>query len=152
MAQVVTILFTICCSNLVTTGLIFLFSLLPELVTSCSRLADNLGQAKCELMSSTLDWDDNWAAIFKTKAYFPLGDFIRATRSENKNPATCLFKTGWGKNSPRTSRKRFYFFVCSREQSRQVESRLKLTFKCAYLFDLSIVFVGAVAFNLPGMY
>ena len=45
MAQVVTILFTICCNNLVTTGLIFLFSFLPELVTSSSRLVDNLGQA-----------------------------------------------------------------------------------------------------------
>ena len=34
-------------------------------------------------------------------------------------------KIGWQKNSPRTSRKRSYSFVCSREQSRQVENRLK---------------------------
>ena len=33
-------------------------------------------------------------------------------------------KIGWRKNSPRTSRKRSYLFVCSREQSRQVENRL----------------------------
>ena len=64
--------------------------------------------------------------VFKSapEAYFPLGDFIRATRSENKNPATSLVKIGWRKNSPRTSRKRSYFFVCSREQSRQVENML----------------------------
>ena len=37
-------------------------------------------------------------------------------------------KIGWRKNSPRTSRKRSYFFVCSREQSRQVENRLKCSF------------------------
>ena len=95
MAQVVTILFTICCNNLVTTGLIFLFSLLPELVTSCSRLVYNLGQAKCELMSSTLDWDDNWAAIFKTKAYFLLGAlFVRREAKTRIRQRDCLKLTG----------------------------------------------------------
>ena len=59
------------------------------------------------------------------KARFPLGEFVRATRSENKNPATWLVKIGWRKNSPRTSRKRSYFFVCSREQIRLVENGLK---------------------------
>ena len=29
----------------------------------------------------------------RTKAYFPLGDFIRATRSENKNSATSHWLT-----------------------------------------------------------
>ena len=61
----------------------------------------------------------------KSKARFPLGEFVCATRSENKNPATWLVKIGWRKNSPRTSRKRSYFFVCSREQIRQVENSLK---------------------------
>ena len=60
------------------------------------------------------------------KARFPLGEFVRATRSENKNPATWLVKIGWRKNSPRTSRKRSYFFVCSREQIRLVENRLNV--------------------------
>ena len=59
-----------------------------------------------------------------SKARFPLGEFVRATRSENKNPATLLVKIGWRKNSPRTSRKSSYFFVCSREQIRQVENGL----------------------------
>ena len=59
-----------------------------------------------------------------SKARFPLGEFVRATRSENKNPATWLVKIGWRKNSPRTSRKRSYFFVCSREQIRLVENGL----------------------------
>ena len=59
------------------------------------------------------------------KARFPLGEFVRATRSENKNPATWLVKIGWRKNSPRTSRKRSYFFVCLREQIRLVENGLK---------------------------
>ena len=36
-----------------------------------------------------------------------------------------LVKISWQKNSPRTSRKRSYFFVCLREQIRQVENRLK---------------------------
>ena len=47
------------------------------------------------------------------QAYFPLGDFVRATRSENKYPTTLLVKIGWRKNSPRTSRNRSYFFGCS---------------------------------------
>ena len=59
------------------------------------------------------------------KARFPQGEFVRATRSKNKNPATWLVKIGWLKNSPRTSRKRSYFFVCSREQIRLVENGLK---------------------------
>ena len=59
-----------------------------------------------------------------SKARFPLGEFVRATRSENKNPAMWLIKIGRRKNSPRTSRKRSYFFVCSREQIRLVENGL----------------------------
>ena len=35
-----------------------------------------------------------------------------------------LVKIGWRKNSPQTSRKRSYFFVCSREQIRLVENGL----------------------------
>ena len=58
-----------------------------------------------------------------TKAYFPLGDFIREMRSENKNPATWLVKIGWRKNLPRTSWNCSYFFACLREQIRQVENR-----------------------------
>ena len=64
------------------------------------------------------------------KARFPLGEFVRATRSENKNPATWLVKIGWRKNSPRTSRKRSYFFVCSREQIRLVENGLNVQIIC----------------------
>ena len=42
------------------------------------------------------------------KGHFPLGDFVRATRSENKNPAPWLVKIGLRKNSPRTSRNHWY--------------------------------------------
>ena len=45
-----------------------------------------------------------------------------------KSYLSSLVKIGWRKNSPRTSRKRSYFFVCLREQSRQVENRLKVVF------------------------
>ena len=55
---------------------------------------------------------------------FPLGDFVRAMRGKNKNSATWLVKIGWRKKSPRTSRNRSYFFLCSCEQIRQVENGL----------------------------
>ena len=58
-----------------------------------------------------------------SKAYFPLGNFGRATQSENKSPATWLVKVGSWKNSPRTSRKRSYFFVCSRDANSRSGTR-----------------------------
>ena len=75
----------------------------------------------------------------QSKAYFPPGDFFRATRSENKNPATWLVKIGSRKNSPRTSRKRSYFFVCSREQIRLVENGLnaQTAYYIFYMWNLS---------------
>ena len=55
------------------------------------------------------------------KAYFPLGDFVRATRSENKND--------WLKWAGEKIRRKQVgtvpTFSCSREQIRQVENRLK---------------------------
>ena len=79
--------------------------------------------------------------LVRFKAYFPLGDFIRATRSENKNLATSLVKIGWRKNSPRTSRKRSYFFLCSRKQIGQVENRFN-----AYLLCLTHSLINSPSF------
>ena len=44
--------------------------------------------------------------------------------AKRKQESGNVIKIGWRKNSPRTSMKRSYFFVCSREQSRQVDNRL----------------------------
>ena len=101
------------------------FSTLIRLASVLSCLSSNPSKLEAIALIRIL----NFCCLMKwlgSKAYFPLGDFIRATRSENKNPATWLVKISWRKNSPRTSRKRYYFFVCSREQSRQVENRLKI--------------------------
>ena len=35
-----------------------------------------------------------WSYDIKPKAYFPLGDFVRVTRRENKNSMTWLVKIG----------------------------------------------------------
>ena len=71
-----------------------------------------------------IQFNNETEAPSRTEARFPLGDFVRATRSENKNPALWLVEIGWRKNSPRTSKNCSYFFVCSHEQSRQVKNRL----------------------------
>ena len=87
----------------------------------------NLSTSSLEYISGVATSDNPWWKR-QTKARFPLGEFVRATRSENKNPATWLVKIGWRKKSPRTSRKRSYVFVCSREQirfNRLVENGLK---------------------------
>ena len=54
---------------------------------------------------------------------------------------TCKLSIGWRKNSPRTSRKRSYFFVYSREQIRLVENGLKACLPRAK--NIGIVLIGS---------
>ena len=65
-----------------------------------------------------------WSLLASSKAYLPLGDFVRAMGGENKNSATWLVKIGWRKKFPGTNKNRSHFFLCSREQIRQVENGL----------------------------
>ena len=72
---------------------------------------------------------ENWNmlhSLFGAKAYFPLGEFVRTNRQKSRN-GSYLFAANFfaSQSSPITSPDSRFRFA-SREQSRQVENRLKL--------------------------
>ena len=83
-----------------------------------TRLASETWLLHLVTVNKLTSYDSLVHILLSFKAYFSLGHF-RATRNENK-------KIGWRKKSPRASRNRSYFFVCSCEQIRQVENRLNI--------------------------
>ena len=69
----------------------------------------------------------------RLKPVFHLATTCSRDAKRKQESGTVMVKIGWRKNSPRTCRTCSYFFVCSREQVRQVENRLKSDVETVHL-------------------